>query len=186
MNMTLELDKSFTHNFECNQVEGRPGVLTEHYYYPDASTEGGRDGLVVQVSPRVRDPWIGTFAFGTVSPKAKNGLYSWPDPQIVCVVSKGQAYLVRVDEPTSYKVLNVDPVLDVIPIGAKNIVVFANYTELFSYGKSGPVWVSDRLSWDGIKITRVSDDYIEGEVWDPSVEANVAFKVDLSNGSNQT
>jgi hypothetical protein len=90
-----------------------------------------------------------------------------------------------VDEPTNYEVINVDPILEVIPVRAKDIVVFANYTELMAYGKSGPVWVSDRLSWDGLKITKVSDNYIEGEAWDPRVEANVGFKVDLSNGDHE-
>jgi len=183
--MSLELEESFIHNFECKQLKELRGVSQQHYYYPGASTEGGQDGLVVQVFPPSRDSWVGTFAFGTVSSKAKNGLYSWPDPQILCVVSQGQGYLVGVDEPTNYEVLNVDPILEVIPVRAKDIVVFANYTELMAYGKSGPVWVSDRLSWDGLKITKVSDNYIEGEAWDPRVEANVGFKVDLSNGDHE-
>jgi hypothetical protein len=182
---SLELEETFFHNFECKHLEELPGAVRRHYYYPGGTTKGGRDGLIVQVSPRPSEPWIGTFAFGTISPKGKNGLYTWPDPQMLCVVSQGQGYLVCADEPTKSELIRVDPILDVMPVAAKKIVVFANYTELIAYGKSGPVWVTNRLSWDGLKLTRVNNDYIEGEVWDPRVEANVGFKVDLSNGHHE-
>ena len=182
---SLELEETFLHNFECKQLDELPGVAGRHYYYPGGTTEGGQDGNVVQVFPHSSEPWIGTFAFGTISSKGKNGLYSWPNPQILCVVSQGQGYLVHVEEPTNYEMIKVDPVLDVIPVAARKIVVFANYTELIAYGESGPVWVTDRLSWEGIKLTRVTNNHIEGEVWDPRVEANVAFKVDLSNGRHE-
>ena len=182
---TLELEEPFFHNFECKHLDELPGEVRRHYYYPGGTTKGGRDGLIVQVRPRSSDPWIGTFAFGNLSPKGKNGLYTWPDPQMLCVVSQGQGYLVRVDEPTNYEMIKVDPVLDVVPVAARKIVVFANHTELIAYGKSGPVWVTDRLSWEGIKLTRVTADHIEGEVWDPRIEANVGFKVDLSNGRHE-
>ncbi len=185
MSKNLELEESFIHNFECKDLDELPAVAQRHYYFPGGTTEGGRDGHIVQVFPQSSEPWIGTFAFGTVSRNGKNGLYSWPDPQILCVVSQGQGYLVRVDDPANYEIIKVDPILDVIPVPVRNFVVFANYTELFAYGKSGPVWVTDRLAWDGIKLMRVTTDHIEGEVWDPRVEGNVGFKVDLSNGTHE-
>jgi hypothetical protein len=140
---------------------------------------------MVQVFPRDRQPWIGTFAFGTIAPNGKDGLYSWPDPEILCVVSQDQGYLIKVNEPTKHELINVHPVLEVVPVKTRNIVVFANYTELTAYGKSGPVWVSDRLSWDGLKLTKATDDYIEGEAWAPRVETSVGFRVDLSNGRHE-
>ncbi|HKB64262.1 MAG TPA: hypothetical protein VKC61_00300 [Pyrinomonadaceae bacterium] len=184
-NKSLELEEPFLHNFECKHLEQLPHSLRQHYYYPGGTTEGGRDGLIVEVSTRSSESWIGTFAFGTISPKGKNGLYAWPDPRILCVVSQGQGYLVWADEPTKSELIRVDPVLDVMSVPAKQIVVFANYTQLIAYGKSGPVWVTNRLSWDGLKLTKLNNDYIEGEVWDPRVEANVGFKVDLSNGHHE-
>src|ERR1043165_10262243 len=91
--MSLEREESFIHNFECKQLKELRGVSQQHYYYPGASTEGGQDGLVVQVFPPSRDAWVGTFAFGTVSSKAKNGLYSWPDPQICALSLKAKGIL---------------------------------------------------------------------------------------------
>lgn len=181
----LELDESFFHNFECKHLDELQGATLRHYYYPNGTIKGGRDGLIVQVYPPSSEPWIGTFAFGDLSRKGKNGLYTWPNPEMLCVVSQGQGYVVSVDEPMNYEMINIDPILDIVPVAARKIVVFANYTELVAYGESGPVWVTDRLSWDGLKLTRINNDYIEGEVWDPRVEANVVFKVDLSNGHHE-
>ena len=155
------------------------------YYYPGGTPEGGQDGLIVDVSPRTAQSWIGIFAFGKLAPKGRDGLYTWPDPRVLCVVSRGHGYLVRVDEPAKYETIRVNPILDVIPVASRRIVVFANYTELVAYGEAGPVWVSDRLSWDGITITAVTHEYIEGKVWDPRDEADVAFRVDLTNGRHE-
>jgi hypothetical protein len=184
-NIHLELEETFFHKFDCKHLDELPSAPWRHYYFPGGTAESGGDGHIVQVVPHSNESWIGTFAFGNLSPKGKSGLYTWPDPEILCVVSQGQGYLVHVDEPTNYEMIRVDPVLDLIPVAARKIVVFANYTELIAYGKSGPEWVTDRLSWEGIKLIRVTTDYIEGEVWDPRVEANVGFKVDLSNGRHE-
>ena len=181
----IKLEESFIHDFHCEQLEELPGGRRIRYYYPSGTTEGGHDGLIVQVSPDSGDSWIGIFAFGTLTQKGKSGLYSWPDPKSLCVVSNGRGYLVRADDPTKHDVIKVDPVLDVIPVAAKNLVVFANFTELVAYGEPGLEWESERLSWDGIKLTGVTGDWIEGKVWNPRIEAEVGFRVNLMSGEHE-
>lgn len=181
----LILEETFIHDFGCEQLEELPGDQRIRYYYPEGSTQGGHDGLIVQVSPDRGESWIGIFAFGTVTPKGKSGLYSWPDPKTLCVVSNGQGYFVRADDPTRHDIVKVNPVLDVIPVASRNIVVFVNFTELVAYGESGPVWVSERLSWDGVTVTAVTSNWIGGKVWDPRVEAEVEFRVNLLTGEHE-
>ena len=178
----IDFDETFETDFDCEQLEELPSSDRFRYYYGE-STGIGADGLLVSVRPRTSAPWIGIFAFGNVTPKAKSGLYSWPHPETLCVVSRGQAYLVNVEHPTKFEILNVHPVLDVILVASKRIVVFANYTELVAYGESGCVWVSERLSWDGFSVTAVTSEHIEGRAWEPSVEAEVNFRINLSDGS---
>jgi len=180
----LELDSAFPHDFECKKLAEIPSGKSL-YYYPNGTTTGGKDGLIVQLSPHLHDSWIGVFAFGTISPKGKIGLYSWPISNCLCVVSLGRGYLVRVDKPTSYEVISAEPILDVVPVPDRDLVIFANYTELIAYGKSGVVWKSKRISWDGIKITGVSSDHIEGEVWNPRDDATTSFRVKLIDGSHE-
>jgi hypothetical protein len=177
----IDFDETFATGFECEQLEELPGSDRSRYYYGENAGIGA-DGLLVSVRPRISAPWIGVFALGKVTPKAKSGLYSWPHPETLCVVSRGQAYLVNVEQPTKFEIVNVHPVLDVIPVASKRIVVFANYTELAAYGESGRVWVSQRLSWDGFSVTAVTSEYIEGRAWEPSVEAEVDFRINLSDG----
>lgn len=179
----IQFDSTFPHEYECRLLEELPSNQTLHYY-PDGP-KGGRDGALVVVSPRARAPWLGMFAFGYASPKSRTGLYSWPVPDRLCVVSSGSGYLVNVNEPAEYESLEVEPILEVLPIGEREIVVFANYTELFSYGRGGLKWKSKRVSWDGFKITTTNSEFVEGQVWNPRVEANTYFRVALADGKTE-
>jgi hypothetical protein len=181
----ISLEETFVRDFHCEQLQELPSDGLPRYYYPGGVPEGGHDGLIVHVCPRTFTPWLGIFRFGDLLFKGKNGFYSWPDPGILCVVARAQGYTVRVEEPNKYEVVDVHPIIDVIPVGSRRLVVFASYTELVAYGESGLVWVSDRLSWDGFTVTAVTDENIKGNAWDPSVERDVGFRVDLRNGHRE-
>jgi len=182
--LALKLDESFPRNFDCEYLAELPPGPHRHFYFPGGTAAGG-DGHVVRVRPHGAEPWVGTFTFGRVSPNGKNGLFTWPDPNCLCVVSVGDGYIVRVDAPTDFQVVRARPILDVRPILAKRIVVFANFTELVAYGRSGVLWRTGRLSWEGIDVARVTDTHIEGTVWDPRSDAKVEFIVDLETGRHQ-
>ena len=181
----ITLDETFVRDFNCDLLDELPSGRLPRFYYPGGTAVGGRDGLIVQVCPRASDPWVGIFGFGDLLSKGKNGLYTWPDPGVLCVVARAQGYMVQVGEPSKYDLLNVHPVLDVIPVPSKRLVVFANYTELVAYGESGVVWVSDRLSWDGFKVSGVTDEHLKGNAWDPSFEKIKDFSVDLMTGHRE-
>lgn len=179
----IQFDSTFAHEYECRLLEELPSNQTPHYY--PGGGQGGQDGLLVRISPRAHAPWLGLFAFGYASPKSNTGLYSWPMPDRLCVVSSGAGYLVNVNDPTEYSSLEVEPVLAVLPIGASEIIVFANYTELIAYGSTGLKWKSKRISWDGFRVTTTKATFIEGEVWNPRVEANTKFRVSLVDGGTE-
>lgn len=179
----IQFDATFPHEYECKQLEELPSNQELHYY-PSGSTSG-RDGLLVLVTPKSCKSWLGMFSFGHTSPKGKTGLYSWPTPDRLCVVSLGIGYLVSVKEPTEYEMIEVEPILEVLPIEEREIVVFANYTELFAYGKAGLAWKSMRIAWDGLKITKVHSEFVEGEFWNPQTEAITSFRVRLADGKTE-
>ena len=181
----ITLDETFARDFDCQWLQELPNHDLPRYYYPRGNPEGGHDGLIVHVCPRTSVPWLGVFAFGSFVPNGKNGLYTWPDPKVLCVVARAQGYIVRVDAPTNYQTINVRPILNVISVPSRRMVVFANYTELVAYGESGVAWMSDRLSWDGFTVTHVTDEHIIGTAWDPRVEQAVTFRVDLANGQSE-
>lgn len=181
----ITLDETFAHDYECEYLAELPGAAHARHYFPGGETAGGGDGLTLRVIPRRGGAWLGTFAFGFKSSKAASGLYSWPDPARLCVVSSGQGYLVDVDEPGSYDLIRPVPIINVLPVAERSLVVFVNYTTLTAYGGDGLLWETKRLSWEGIDLTSVTGSFVEGVVWDPRIEAATPFTVDLRDGSHR-
>ena len=179
------MDATFAHTYACERLEETANTVLPHYYFPGASTQGGRDGLLVQVRPERGQPWLGTFASGRVTPKGISGIFTTPDPQRLCIVSKGEGYLVNATAPTKWERIRATPIIDVCSIRAKEIIVFANLTELVAYSSAGMKWRTKRLTWDGLRITKVTDALIEGEFWDIRTEAKGCFVVDLATGTHE-
>lgn len=180
------MDTTFPHSYEIEQMAETPGVRSlPHYYYPGGSTKGGRDGILIKVRPEGGQDWLGTFGFGQIGPTGALGVFTMPDPHQLCVVAKGQGYLVSADAPTSWDLVRVTPIIEVYPIRAQGIVVFADFTRLVAYGPTGIKWETKRLSWDSLRITEVTDQFIKGEFWHIQSEAMSHFVVDLTNGTHQ-
>jgi hypothetical protein len=182
--IVLRTDTTFPQSYECEKLPEIPGTTTlVHYYYPGVTAHGGRDGVLVEVRPGGGQPWLGTFAFGYLT--GVSGIFATPDPHRLCVVSAGDGYLVSVNEPTAWEMIKAIPIIDVRPVRARDIIVFANFTELVAYGKSGIKWRTERLTWDGMKITEVTDSFIKAEYWDVRSEAMASFVVDLATGRQE-
>ncbi len=179
-----EIDRTFPQSYECEWLLETQQTVLPHYYYPGASPEGGRDGVLIRVRPEGGQAWLGTFAFGIFTAKGISGIFTTPNPDRVCVVAAGEAYLVSVSAPTEWEAISILPIIDVRPIRAHGIIVFANFTELVAYGQTGIKWTTRRLTWDSLKITEVTDDLIKGEYWDILSEAMASFVVDLATGEH--
>jgi hypothetical protein len=179
------MDTTFAHSYECERLSETPRTAPPHYYFPGASTQGGRDGILVEVRPEHGQPWLGTFAFGQIAPKGVSGIFTTPDPQRLCVVSKGEGYFVSATTPTAWEAIRATPIIHVRSIGAQGIIVFASFTELVAYGSAGMKWRTKRLTWDNLKIVEVTDAFIKGEFWDIRSEATANFVVDLATGTHQ-
>ena len=91
----MKIDLSFSHSYEFRVLDELP-TRKKIYYYPGASNYGGSDGLLVELNSFSDDPWVGVFAFGNVSPKGITGIYTLPNPDKLCIVSRGQGYLVSI------------------------------------------------------------------------------------------
>ena len=156
-----------------------------HYYYPGARRNGGGDGVLIEVVPENGQPWIGTFAFGQVVRTGLSGVYTTPDPDLLCVVSNGDGELVSAAKPERAETVRCYPVTDVRLIKAQQLIVFASFTDLVAYGASGVKWRTKRLTWDNMKITEVTDEIIRGEFWDIRNETKAEFIVDLATGTHQ-
>lgn len=180
------MDTTFPCLYECAELtEGTDWASPCHYYYPGASTKGGRDGILVEIRPQLGQRWLATFAFGEITPKGTSGVFTTPDPQRLCVVAKGAGFIVSANDPMSWELVRVTPIIDIRPIRAHEIIVFADFTRLVAYGRMGIKWATKRLSWDNLKINEVNDTSIKGEFWDIRSEETATFVVDLRTGTHE-
>lgn len=179
------LDRTFLHFYECEEMIELPDSSLPHYYYPGACTEGGRDGMLVRIRAQQAVQWFGTFAFGQVTPEGISGIFTTPDPDHVCVVARGEGYFVSSKVPTDWKSVTAVPIIDVRPVRKHEIIVFATFTDLVAYGSTKVRWRTKRLAWDGLAITKITEDYIKGKFWDIRSEAMATFTVDLATGAHR-
>lgn len=139
-------------------IEELPNSSSKRLFYPGAVESGGQDGINIRVAPSLGETWIGTFARGQFGPKAITKVFTMPDPGQLCVVASGQAYIVNANNPQYHYSPAIAPVMDVRLSEKHGIVIFANHTELLAIGVNGAVWRTERLSWDSLKLTTMTDD----------------------------
>lgn len=155
------------------------------YYYPGAALTAGMDGLIVQVQPEHGSEWIGTFAFGRTAPKGTSGIFTTPDSNRLCAVANGAGYFVIANNPESWEMVDATPIIDVRLIPNHGIIVFAEFTGLVAYDSNGVRWRTGRLTWDNLRLTKVTDTIIGGEFWDIRSETIESFAVDLATGTHR-
>ena len=182
--MTELTDFSFGRNYSCEILDEIPSAeIAQRRFFP-GDLAGGQDGLLVRVTPEGGEPWLGMFAFGKLGSAGISRVLSLPDPEKLCVVSRGAGYVVAARDPRSWEMVRAVPIIDVRAVPSAGMVVFANFTEMVAYGAEGPRWRTKRLAWDGLKIVEVTDTSIIGEYWDIREEATQKFEVDLATGAH--
>ncbi|MGB9073973.1 MAG: hypothetical protein WCC22_15155 [Terriglobales bacterium] len=93
------------------------------------------------------------------------------------MIASGGGYIVEADKPVVWEKILLIPVLDVRAIPERQILVFADFTNLAAYGTNGLVWRSPRVCWDDLKILNVTHDTIEG-----AGDGESRFAVDVRTG----
>ncbi len=180
--MKLEINKAFPCDYEFDCLNEIPSGSQKPFYFPSQNASG-QDGLIVTISPHSYQRWLGIFSFGQMDSRAATSISTSPLADHLCVVAKGNGYIVNVEEPGMYEIVKSNPILQVISILKRKLMVFMDYTTFIAHGVNGFIWETERLSWSGgIKIVKVTDDLIFCQTWDIRSEENISFAVDLENG----
>lgn len=183
----VEFDLSFPHSYEVEELGELPGTGrfdVPVIYIPPPKGRPEHSGLWLKVKANSGKAWIGVFAFGYASPPSFSRVLSSPRPRHMCVIAKGSAYIACADEPEICEQIPLIPVLDVRPLPQHKLLVFSDFIRLAAYGSNGLAWRSRRVCWDGLKITDVTGDTIEGTGYDPtnSITHELRFAVDVKTG----
>jgi len=111
MPANVTFDLTLPHSYSVIALAELPGD-GQHppIYFPGVTTTGGKDGLFLRFTLSNGKQWSGCFAFGRYG---LCGVFAVPDPDCVCVVSKGTGYWVYVNEPEKSSQMPVVPIRDV-------------------------------------------------------------------------
>ena len=99
-------------------------------------------------------------------PPCQPDVWSCPNPEWLCAVAGGYAYLVNTANPQQWEHVEYRPVLAVTPLLSQQLLLFSGHQSLIAYGANGKAWETLRLSWEGIKILEVREASLTGLGWD--------------------
>ncbi len=192
-------DGSFAHRWIAEILPSRPMILPpRHYTYPAVAEEVEKGAMEVLIRPETGlagstaqypmdapiapEPFLATCALGFRDAAAPSGLWSMPDPDWICAVSGGYAYLINATCPEQFTMIAYRPVLEIVPVVEQGLLLFVGHHAILAWGRNGEAWQSDRLSWEGIAIREIEDGVLRGTGWDMMTDKDVPFALDLHTG----
>ena len=183
MTPTLEFPKTWT-----AEVLKTPPLIApaRHFTYPQqiAGEEDAlaRGALQLMIHPATGGAFLATCALGFTDPTMPTAVFSCPNPDELCAVAGGYAYLIDTLSPKHCTHLSMKPVVEVRPLTAQNLLLFVGFHSMLAWGPQGIAWESARLSWEGIRITTIEGDQLHGTGWSMLTDQEVPFSLDLLTG----
>jgi len=190
------VDLSFPHHWQASILATRPIILpTRHFVYPVHAEEVERGALEVLIrsspisldrsvskrSPSAQE-FLATCALGFRDPAVPTGLWSAPNPDEICAVSGGYAYLIDTTNPDRFTMIVFRPVLEVRSLAAQGLLLFVGHHAILAWGRNGQAWQSEKLSSEGVTIVSVDDHLLQGRGWDLMTDKETPFTLDLKTG----
>jgi len=179
------IDMSFPRRWQAEILAARPLILPpRHFIYPRAAEEVERGALEVMILPRAPDaqPFLATCALGFRDPAAPTGLWSAPEPERICAVAGGYAYLVDTTAPDRFTMIPYRPVLEVRAVIAVGLLLFVGHHSILAWGSTGQAWESPKLSDEGVTIASIDGGLLCGKGWEMMSDRERPFNLDLRTG----
>jgi hypothetical protein len=142
-----------------------------------------RGALLLMVRPAGAAPFLATCARGFADPKTPTDVFACPDPDKLCAIAGGYAYLVDVREPSRCTFLALKPVVEVLPLVEDGLLLFVGFHAVMAWGADGLAWQSGKLSDEGVRIESAKNGMLHGFGWKLMTDKEVPFAIDLKTGS---
>lgn len=177
------IELSFPHSWRAEILESRPLILPQRQFiYPRQAEEIERGALELLVTPSAEGAFLATCALGFNDPAVPSGIWSAPNPDWLCAIAGGYAYLINAQTPSEFVQIPYRPVLEVRAVVEQEILLFAGHHSLMAWGRSGVAWQSDRLSSEGVEILSIDGPLLKGKGWEMMTDRDVEFTLDLQSG----
>jgi hypothetical protein len=185
---------SFPNNWRA-EILAKPPLIApaRHFTYPRqiAGEEDAlaRGALLLLVHPAGAECTGGTFlatcALGFKDPAMPTGIFACPNPNELCAVAGGYAYILDTCAPEQSTQIPLKPVAEVLVLVDHGLLVFVGFHALVGWGREGLAWQTARLSWEGLRLTGVQlDGKLHGFGWNMQTDKEVEFAVDLATGAH--
>lgn len=147
------------------------------------------DDVVLAVSTGIAgitERWVGIARAGVRSLRgALSGAFSTPNPSRICVVARGDAYLIDVVAPERYQTIDTaGPVLEVRALIKQNLLLLVTPWTITAVGEHGVCWRTRRLAIEGVRLDEADGNWLAG-VADPDSDESRDFAVDLTTGRHE-
>jgi hypothetical protein len=148
--------------------------------FPASGESNHHEGFVVRFFPTESESWVGNFQPGLT--RFSEAL-AHPDGRHVVVISGGQAYIVDPQRRESAMELGGCHFVSTLQPG--DLLVLVSPIDLTALGPEGPLWRTQRISYDGLRALAVNDEILRGEAWSPRGvdDTWVPFEVNLKTGA---
>ncbi len=179
------VDFSFPHRWKAEILAARPLILPpRHFVYPREVEEIERGALEVLIRPDAAgaEPFLATCALGFRDSAVPTGLWSAPNPDEICAVSGGYAYLIDTAAPGHFTMIEQRPVLEVRPAIDAGLLLFVGHRSILAWGREGRAWESAKLSDEGVTIDGVDGGVLRGRGWEMMSDSERPFALDLNTG----
>ncbi len=177
------VDFSFPHRWEAQVLAVRPLILPpRHFVYPREAEEVERGALEVMVRPASGLPFLATCALGFRDPAVPTGLWSAPNPEEICAVSGGYAYIIDTARPERFTMIEYRPVLEVRMVPVEGLLLLVGHRSILGWGQDGIAWESGKLSDEGVTISSVENGLLRGRGWEMFSDTESEFVLDVRTG----
>jgi hypothetical protein len=190
------IDLSFPHRWQAEILPVRPPILpSRHFVYPRDAEEVERGALEVLVRPEgggvdktcpedspCAQQFLATCALGFRDPAVPTGLWSCPNPEELCAVSGGYAYLLDTTAPEKFTMIPYRPVLAVRAVPDHGLLLFVGHRSILAWDATGYAWESEKLSDEGITIDAIESGRLHGTGWELLSDKETIFALDIRTG----
>ena|ERR1700738_4828126 len=189
------MNDSFPHTWRAEILPTRPLILPpRHFIYPREAEEIERGALEVLVHPGFqqaeestgRPPsapeFLATCALGFHDSAVPTGIWSAPNPDELCAVSGGYAYLIDTTAPQRFTMIPYRPVLEIRPAPEQGLLLFAGHRSILAWGRGGRSWESQKLSDEGLTLSAIDGHTLHGLGWHMMTDRETPFALDLRTG----
>jgi len=150
---------------------------------PAGSSSENSPGLSPLPLKKDAQPFLATCALGFRDPVVPTGIWSTPNPDELCAVSGGYAYLINTTTPEHFTRIPYRPVLEIRPVVEQGLLLFVGHHAILAWGSGGLAWESEKLSDEGVTISGIEGGVLRGVGWEMRSDLEKAFAVELRTGA---